>query len=74
MCSLATHRFIHSANTFGLHLLLPGTVIVDGNKLKNEIIMNLQKANGPKFLDPPMEKKMHLLNANYMLLCAISFV
>ena len=57
ICSLAIYQFIHLANTFALHLLVPGTILADGNKLiyKTEI-KNLLKAIGPKFLDfPPLK-------------------
>ena len=52
--SLAIHQFIPLANTFAVHLLVPGTILADGNKLiyKNEI-KNLLKAIGPKFLGSP---------------------
>ena len=52
--SLAIHQFIPLANTFAVHVLVPGTILADGNKLiyKNEI-KNLLKAIGPKFLGSP---------------------
>lgn len=68
MCSLAPNQFIHSANTFGMHSFVPGTVFADGHKLENEI-MNSQKTNGPKFLDPRLKKNACIKCQLYVALC-----